>query len=140
MSWARFVVLASVPPFAAIGLAFLVAPVAMAQLVGLEATNVTADNDLRGVYGGLSLGCAAFLLWCGLHEDRLRAGVHAQVFMFGGLAGGRIVSLVLRGAPDALGLALHAAECVALVCGLVALVQLRRTRAPQPRATGAVQP
>jgi tetrahydromethanopterin S-methyltransferase subunit F len=124
-SWARIVVLTSALPFAAVGLAFLAAPEAMAPLVGLEPTNVTADNDLRAVYGGLSLGLAVFLLWCGLREDRLQAGVHAQVFTFGGLAGGRIVSLVLRGAPDAIGFALHAAEVAGLICGLVALFQLR---------------
>ena len=89
-------------------------------MVGLELSNVTADNDVRAVYGGLSLGCAAFLLWCGLDEARLEAGVRAQVFTFGGLAGARCVSIALHGLPDALGLTLHAAEIVALVCGVSA--------------------
>ena len=125
MSWARFVVLASALPFAAIGMAFIAAPETMGALVGLELTNVTADNDLRAVYGGLSLGCAVFLVWSGSAEHRLLAGVHAQVFTFAGLVVGRFVSLALRGLPDGLGLALHGAEIVGLTCGIAALVRLR---------------
>ena len=123
--WPRIVVLASVPPFAGIGVAFLVAPAAAGALVGLELTNVTADNDVRAVYGGLSLGCAAFLLWCGLDVARLEAGVRAQVFTFGGLAGARFVSIALHGLPEPLGLALHAAEIVGLACGVSAWLMLR---------------
>lgn len=137
MSWARFVVLASVPPFAGIGAGFLVAPAFMASLVGLELTNVTADNDVRAVYGGLSLGCAAFLLWCGLRPGQLAAGVHAQVFTFAGLVAGRTLSVALRGAPDALGVALHAAEIAGLACGLVALAQVRRAMAASRSPAGA---
>lgn len=120
MTWARIVVLLSALPFAGVGLAFVTLPVEMGALVGLDATSVTADNDLRGVYGGLSLGCAAFLAWCGRREVRVRVGVRAQVFLFGGLVIGRCVSLVVAGLPDGLGLALHGAEIVGLACGLSA--------------------
>lgn len=126
MSWPRWVCLLSALPFAGVGLAFAAAPSEMASLVGLEITSVTGDNDLRGVYGGLSLGCAALLAWCSMREERTYVGVHAQVFTFGGLAGGRAVSLVVSGWPDALGLALHGAEIVGLACGATALLQVRR--------------
>ena len=126
MSWPRWVCVLSALPFAGIGMAFIVAPAEMAALVGLELTNVTADNDVRGVYGGLSLGCAALLAWCGASESRVAIGVHAQVFTYAGLAGGRCVSLVVVGAPEPLGLALHGAELVALACGLSALRIVRR--------------
>jgi len=140
VSWARLVVLASVPPFAGIGAAFLVAPALMASLVGLELTSVTADNDVRAVYGGLSLGCAGFLLWCGLRSERVAAGVIAQVFTFAGLVGGRTLSVALRGAPDTLGVALHAAETVGLACGLVALAQVRRSEGAPREAVGSSGP
>ncbi len=120
MSWPRVVVLLSALPFAGIGFAFVLAPVQMAALVGLDATSVTADNDLRGVYGGLSLGCAALLAWCGARATRVEFGVRAQLFLYGGLAAGRIVSLVVAGLPDALGLALHAGELVGVACGVSA--------------------
>jgi hypothetical protein len=125
MSWPRVVLLLSALPFALVGLAFLVAPVDMAALVDLEAIGAIADNDLRGVYGGLSLGCAALLAWCSANDARTYIGVHAQVFMYGGLAAGRAVSLAIAGVPDALGVVLHGGEIVALVCGLTALRQVR---------------
>jgi len=140
VSWARLVVLASVPPFAGIGAACLLAPAQMASLVGLELASVTADNDVRAVYGGLSLGCAAFLLWCGLKSERVAAGVMAQVFTFAGLVGGRTLSVALRGAPDALGVALHAAEIVGLACGLVALAQVRRAEGAPREAARVTAP
>ena len=125
MSWPRLVVLLSALSFAGIGLAFVAAPAEMGRLVGLELTSVTADNDVRGVYGGLSLGCAALLAWCGARDVRVEAGVRAQVFLFGGLVAGRFVSLAVAGAPDALGLALHGGEIVGLLCGLSAWRMLR---------------
>ncbi len=134
MTWPRAVVLLSALPFAGIGLAFVAAPVEMARLVGLEATSVTADNDLRGVWGGLSLGCAALLAWCGARETRVEMGVRVQLFLYGGLAAGRVVSLLVAGVPDALGLALHAGEIVGVACGASAWAVLRgRGHAP---ATG----
>lgn len=129
MSWPRWVCLLSALPFAGVGIAFLVAPATMSAHVGLEVTNVTADNDLRGVYGGLSLGCAALLAWCSMRDDRTYVGVHAQVFAFAGLAGGRLVSLLVSGMPEPIGLALHAAEIVGLGCGLSALAQVHRVAA-----------
>jgi hypothetical protein len=126
MTWPRLVVLLSALPFAGVGLAFVAAPVEMARLVGLEATSVTADNDLRGVWGGLSLGCAALLAWCGARETRVDMGVRVQLFLYGGLASGRAVSLIVAGAPDALGLLLHGGEIVGVACGASAWAMLRR--------------
>jgi len=133
MSWPRLVCLLSALPFAGIGLAFVTLPLEMGRLVGLDVTNVTADNDLRGVYGGLSLGCAALLAWCGLHETRVEFGVRAQLLLYGGLAAGRVVSLVVAGVPDALGLMLQAGELVAVACGLSAWYVLR-SQGPAPNA------
>jgi len=132
MSWPRLVVLLSALPFVGIGLAFVAAPGAMAPLVGLEPTNVTADNDLRAVYGGLSLGCAALLAWCGVREERIGLGVSAVLFLYGGLAAGRFVSLAVAGAPEALGFMLHAGELVGLGCGLSARWMLRAPAGIEP--------
>lgn len=125
MSWPRVVCLLSALPFAGIGLAFVSYPDGAASLVGLELTNVTADNDVRAVYGGLSLGCAALLAWCAADEARVAVGVHAQVFTFAGLVAGRFVSIAMVGMPEAIGLALHGAEIVGLGCGLSALHSVR---------------
>lgn len=120
MLLARVVLLLSALPFAGVGLCFLVAPIAMAALVGVTLTGATADNDVRAVYGGLQLGCAVFLALCAFVPGWQRAGVAAQLCSFGGLAAARVVSWLVVGSPGSLGLALHAGEIVGLVAGVLA--------------------
>jgi len=121
MRLARFVLAASAVPFAAIGLAFLLAPLEMSARVGIALVNATADNDARAVYGGLQLACAALLV-CAARgsEAQVRGGLVAQLALYGGLAGARVVSLALAGAPSSLGFALHASELAALAAGALA--------------------
>jgi hypothetical protein len=139
MKIARLVLVLSALPFAAIGLAFLVRPVAMASLVGVTLEGSAADNDVRAVYGGLQLGCAAFLAACAYVPGWLRPGLAAQLMTFGGLALARIVSWVAVGLPEGLGLLLHLGEVVGLAAGVWAwrslAVELRmRPIAESPRA------
>jgi hypothetical protein len=122
---ARFVLVASAIAFAGIGAAFLVCPEAMAEHVGLSLARAIADNDVRAVYGGLQIGIGAFLATCAARPAWFRPGLVAQLFLFGGLALARVVSLFAAGFPGQLGAALHAAEIVAFVFGLVALRRLR---------------
>lgn len=127
MRFARFVLLASALPFAAIGLAFLVAPQEFAARVGIALINASADNDARAVYGGLQLACAALLVAAARSDTALvRAGLAAQLTLYGGLAGARFVSLALMGFPGALGFALHAGELVALAGGVIAWRMIAR--------------
>lgn len=125
MRFARFVLAASALPFAGIGIAFLVAPESMANRVGLMVTSATAQSDVRAVYGGLQLGCAAFLALCAAKPAWVRPGLAVVVLTFGGLAGARVVSWVDAGLPDALGIALHSGELTGLICGGVAWRLLR---------------
>jgi hypothetical protein len=124
--FARLVLGLSALAFAGIGAAFLVAPQAMAARVGVSLAGAIAANDVRAVYGGLQLGIAAFLLYSVRRPDALRSGLAVQLFTFGGLAAARFASLVLDGNPGALGIALHGAEIVGLVCGAVARARLPR--------------
>jgi len=127
MRFARFVLFASALPFAAIGLAFLVAPQELAAHVGIALVNATADNDARAVYGGMQLACAGLLAAAAFGgETRVRAGLAAQLALYGGLAGARFVSVALAGVPSALGLALHACELLALGAGALAWLRLAR--------------
>jgi ribosomal protein S18 acetylase RimI-like enzyme len=127
MRLARLVLAASAVPFAAIGLAFLIAPLEMSARVGIALVNASAESDARAVYGGLQLACAA-LLACAARGSatQVRAGLVAQLLMYGGLAGARVASLALAGAPSALGLALHAGELTALAAGALAWRGLAR--------------
>jgi hypothetical protein len=116
----RIVVVGSALPFLGIGAAFLVAPAGMGGLVDVALASATARQDLRAVHGGLQLGVGALLLGAGLSRAWLRAGLALELAAFGGLALGRLVSLIADGAPSALGLALWGAELVGLSLGVVA--------------------
>jgi len=125
VNFARLVLRASAVVFAGIGASFVVAPSSMGSLVGVSLSGVTADNDVRAVYGGLQVGCGAVLWASSLRSEWLRPGLFAQVILFSGLAMGRIVSSGVVGTPGALGLILFAAELVALGAGLTALLHRR---------------
>lgn len=135
MRLARFVLAASAVPLAARGLAFLFAPLAMAARTGTVLGDATADSDTRAVLGGLQLACAALLALAALGSaPRVRAGLVTQLSLYGGLAGARVVSLVLAGAPSALGFAQHAVELAGLVAGALAWRDLAR---PSAQTSGA---
>ena len=59
LGFARVVLALCAFPFALIGLGFLLAPETMAARVDVSLGSTTADHDVRAVYGGLQLGCAA---------------------------------------------------------------------------------
>lgn len=115
-------------PFAAIGLAFLLAPEAMAARVDVALGSATADHDVRAVYGGLQLGCAALLAWGALRVEHVRTALVAQLVLYGGLAGARFVGWIASGAPGRLGLLLHGGELLGLAAGAFALRRLGRER------------
>jgi hypothetical protein len=130
MSFPRIVLLLSSLPFAGIGVAFLVAPQTMGQLVGVHLADATAIADARAVYGGLQLGCAAFLAYASSQTSWLRPGLALQVATFGGLFGARLVSYAVSGLPSALGYLLHAGEALGLFIGLAAWIHLGRSSNP----------
>jgi len=139
MRFARFVLLASSLPFAAIGLAFLLAPIEIAARVGIALVNATAESDARAVYGGLQLACAALLAASARGGEMLvRAGLAAQLALYAGLAGGRLLSLALAGPPGALGLGLLAGEGIALAAGALAFRRLARETRPLHAAARGV--
>jgi ribosomal protein S18 acetylase RimI-like enzyme len=98
-------------------------------------SSASAEQDVRAVYGGLQLACGLLLaLAAGASEAAVRAGLAAQLALYGGLAGARLLGLALTGAPGALGAALHAGELVALGAGTIAWRRL--ARAPRARTRG----
>ena len=110
--------------FAGIGGAFLVAPSAMGRFVDLSLIGATADNDIRAVYGGLQIALGGLLWAASCRDEWLRPGLYAQLILFSGLAAGRFVSWAVVGPPGTLGLALHAAEVLAIVAGLLCVRRL----------------
>lgn len=124
MSFAQLVLRLSALPFAGIGLAFLLAPETMASHVGVTLDGATADHDVRAVYGGLQLGCAALLLWGAARPERIQVALVAQLFLYGGLLGARTLTWLLTGAPSVLGLVLHGGEIAGFAAGGLALRHL----------------
>jgi hypothetical protein len=121
VSFSRLVLALSALPFAGIGLAFLLAPAALAARVGVSLGSATADHDVRAVYGGLQLGCAALLLFGAARPERVRFALTAQLLLYGGLAGARLVAWAAAGAPSGLGVSLHAAEMLGFLAAWLAL-------------------
>ena len=81
----------------AFGVAFLIAPVPMAALGGLDLPTPLALIEVRGFYGGQLVGIGAFIL---LGVSRPRFVVPALlliVFSLGGTAVGRILGIAATG-------------------------------------------
>jgi peptidoglycan/LPS O-acetylase OafA/YrhL len=106
------------------GVLFLVFPVSLTDLVGIVLPAPSAIMEVRGVYGGLFIGTALFLLLCARREPWLRPGVTALAIMSGGLVAGRTLGLIMDGPGIPFIYALLASEAAVLVMALLALRQL----------------
>jgi hypothetical protein len=83
--------------FAVFAVAFLVAPLRAAELVGVRAADAAGAVDLRALYGGFQLGVAVFLLWCARTPALHRAGLLLAAITLTGAALARSVGIVLDG-------------------------------------------
>ena len=123
MRLTRIALILTAIAYAGVGLPFVAFPRAMASLVDIGLNSVTADNDLRAVYGGLGLGIAAFFLVSSAKPSWHRAALTAAALTFAGLVAARVLSWLVVGFPSPLALGLHLLETGG---GLMCLVALRR--------------
>jgi len=123
MSIGRFSIILSAIVFSGFGVAFLLFPLFMASVVGIELSTPSAVIDFRATYGGLEIGLAVFFAICAFKESWIRHGLVAQAASLGGFAFGRIVGLILDGTPQPIIYYLLFAECAGCVLGLFALVK-----------------
>ena len=126
MSIGRFSIILSAIVFGGFGVAFLLFPLLMASIVGIELPTPSAVIDVRATYGGLEIGLAMFFTICAFRESWIRPGLVAQAASLGGFAFGRIIGLILDGTPQPVIYYLLVAECAGCVLGLFALVKERR--------------
>ena len=99
----------------AFGAVALVAPGRVAGFIGFELLTPEASGELRAVFGGLVLVLGGLMLG-GLRHSEGRAWLRALALVFGGLAFGRMVSLLVDG-PNSytfVALALEALSAVLL--------------------------
>lgn len=98
--------------FGAYGVLYLAAPDFATNLVARAAIpNPTIAIDVRAVYGGMSLGFAAFLLFLDRSGiEGQRAGLLGCALAFGGIALGRLTGIIVTASPLPFMLTLLAGE------------------------------
>ena len=126
MKLARLSLYVMAVTFLGLGLMSLVAPTNLTLLVELAMPTPIAVMEVRGVYGGLFFGIGAFFLVFARQDSWLRAGLVAQLGVMGGFVLGRIVGIVLGGAPNLFIATLLAGEVFMSGVALFALKQPSR--------------
>ncbi len=86
--------------FAAIGVYALIDPAQTMAVVELQVTEISSRNEMRATYGGLNLLIGLYLI-AAFRDAGMRHAALTFVALFtGGLALGRLVSLVVDGMPS----------------------------------------
>jgi hypothetical protein len=70
--------------FVIYGVLFLISPVFMTSLVGIQLPTSSARIDVRATYGGFVIGTGALFALCGLREEWERVGLLAVLVTLGG--------------------------------------------------------
>lgn len=112
--------------FLAVGVAFVVSPQGLLERIQVDAPPGTALTDIRAVYGGLDFGVGVFLFYC-LATGARRSGLVASTLVLVGLAGGRIVGIVVDPSQEPITYTLLASEVVGTVLSGIGLA-LDRTK------------
>ncbi len=94
--------LASAATFAWIGIYFLVLPHEAAAAIEVELLTDTALTDVQATYGGMVLGLTFVWIWTALQPERHQAGLWSMIFVYGGLALGRLVAILGGAQPSRL--------------------------------------
>ena len=105
-----------------VGWTGLTAPAQLMDPLGIPLVGPAAHNEMRAAYGGMHVGIGLFLLGTALQPMRNGVGLWANLCIMGGLVAGRLVSLVVDGAPGAFPLGLLALEGAATLASVVLLV------------------
>lgn len=129
-SFARIVLLLNAAAWLGFGLMLLIAPTRL-DGVGLVVDNPLGRIEVRGFYGGLELGIAAFLCWSAARRDRLSAGLLLAALAVGATATGRLIGIALEGGQTTASMwTFVAIEATGCVLSLAARRALRGDEAP----------
>ncbi len=112
--------------FGAFGALYWVIPEQMAVKVGIVVTGRPGIIDLQGLYGGLEVGLAAFLIYCTRSPERVRIGLVAGSFALAAIASSRIVAIMHFGFPDAGVTSLVALDLVGAILNIVFLSRISK--------------
>jgi len=119
--------------FIGYGLACLAAPSVVADQTGMQLSTGVASAEVRAMYGGLQTS-AGLLALLGLLRPGVQPAVYlAFVFVFFGLASGRMVGILVDPDPGAYNFAAFVFEAV---FGMIALMLLSKSSAESSPAAG----
>lgn len=116
---------------AIIGAVYLVAPGAMFSLYGISMETATELSMVRSAYGGVFIAFAMLFAAGAFNPQLSNTALYALCAFMGGFAAGRVVSLVLDGAPHPLLIVILAVE---IFYAVAAVVLLRAPRNAQLNA------
>ena len=112
--------------FVAFGVAYLVDPHGMMEIVGVQLTSPSGAADIRAIYGGLQLALGLFLLACARRDDWTSPGLLATSYAFSFVAGCRLAGIARDHATDGVTLAALAIE---ITCAVISIVAYRSATA-----------
>jgi len=125
MGLIRTVLVLSGLAFLGFGVAFLVNPDPLAQAMKIRLVDPRAYAELRAMYGGLEVGLGLFFIVSAGRTRWMRAALGAQVLTFLGLAGGRLVGILMMPRSDSLMLLFLGIELVAGLIGLITFLRVK---------------
>jgi hypothetical protein len=134
--WTRAIVLLNALVFVDFGLAFFAKPQALARLLEIELSSPTALADLRAMYGGLALAVGALLCAGSRRAEWLVPSLWLVIATSGGLALGRLYSVLASGVPSGMIFGFLASELGSLLWAILAYRALAGRELQQP-ALGA---
>ena len=116
--------------FVGFGILGLVSPEFVSSLVGYELLREDAVIEIRAQYGGLFLAIGGFGLLAVLRPTLESVGLLFMCFIYAGLAGGRVLGLILDGSAGSYTIGAVAFEVVMTILLLLTQVQSRKEEPP----------
>ena len=107
--------------FAAFGIWAVMDPLGMTARLGVDVTGPNGAYEMRGIYGGVSLGAAALTLAGALRQSMLRPALWFLVAYMGGYILMRMGALALGPAPTASFAMFIGFEAATLLLAILAL-------------------
>lgn len=113
------------------GWAYLIFPVFMVNMSGMEIPIGPAVTDTRAMYGGFQIGFGAFTLFCATRPRMLTAGMLALALAYGGIVICRIIGILidpgsLHGADNYHLWAIFILELPVTICLIVGIMKERK--------------
>lgn len=107
--------------FLAFGLWSLATPLEMTERLGVEVGGPNGAFEMRGIYGGVSLGAAVLCGVGAMRSAMQRPALWFLVTYMGGYCAARLIAWALGGPPTATFITFIAFEAAALIFALASL-------------------